>query len=71
VNHFAANFSVLPGDINGDGVVNAQDMVLARNASQGTGDPLQIGWADLDGDGAVNLNDITAVRKRLGTRLPW
>jgi hypothetical protein len=70
VNHFGTDFAVLPGDINGDGVVSAQDLILARNAIQGTGDPSMIGWVDLDGSGTVNLNDFNLVRKRLGTRLP-
>ena len=69
VNHFGANFAVLPGDVNGDGVVNSQDLVVVRNAILGTGDPSMIGWADIDGDGVVNLTDYVAVRKRLGKRL--
>src|SRR5262249_51847668 len=35
VNPFGANFAVLPGDVNGDGVVNASDVVLIRNQIQG------------------------------------
>jgi hypothetical protein len=69
VNHFGTSFAVLPGDINGDSVVNAQDMVLARNAILGTGDPSMIGWADLDGNGVVDLNDFNGVRKNLGRHL--
>jgi hypothetical protein len=60
---------VLPGDVNDDGIVNAQDMVLIRNAIQKTGDPLMIGWADVDGDGVVSVNDYVAARKKLGSRL--
>ena len=70
VNPFSANFSVLPGDVNGDGVVNSQDLVLVRNAIQGTGDPLMIGWVDLDGNGVDDLNDYNAVRKHIGKHLP-
>jgi hypothetical protein len=69
VSPFNMSFAVLPGDINGDGAVNSQDMVLARNAIQGTGDPSMIGWADIDGDGVPNVNDLSFVRKRLGTHL--
>ncbi len=69
VNPFATKFAVLPGDINGDGVVNAQDMVLARNAMLDTGDPSMIGWADLDGNGVVDINDYNAVRKNIGKHL--
>jgi hypothetical protein len=60
---------VLPGDVNDDGIVNAQDMVLIRNVIQKTGDPLMIGWADVDGLGGVNLTDYIVARKKLGSRL--
>ena len=69
VNPFAAKFAVLPGNVNGDGVVNSQDMVLVRNGIQGTGDPSMIGWADLDGNGIVDINDYNAVRKNVGKHL--
>ncbi len=55
--------------MNDDGVVNAQDMVLVRNAILEIGDPLMIGWADFDGNGVVNTNDFTAARRKLGSRL--
>jgi hypothetical protein len=67
---FGAKFAVLPGDFNGDGVVNSADMVGVRNEMQGTGDPTLMGWADLDGDGTVDINDYNAVRRNLGKRLP-
>jgi hypothetical protein len=67
---FTRRLDVLPGDVNDDGIVNAQDMVLIRNASLKTGDPLMIGWADIDGDGRVVLSDYLAARKKLGSRLP-
>ncbi len=70
VNPFATKFAVLPGDFNGDGVVNSQDMVGVRNQMQGVGDPSMIGWADLDGNGVVDLNDYNAVRQNIGKRLP-
>ena len=70
VNPFATKFAVLPGDFNGDGVVNSQDMVGVRNQMQGMGDPSMIGWADLDGNGVVDLNDYNAVRQNIGKRLP-
>jgi hypothetical protein len=61
---------VLPGDVNDDGIVNAQDMVLIRNAIQKPGDPLMIGWFDVDGSGKVDTLDYTAARKKLGSDLP-
>jgi hypothetical protein len=66
----AFELDVLPGDVNDDGIVNSQDMVLIRNAIQQTGDPLMIGWADIDGDGSVGRADYLAARKKLGSRLP-
>jgi hypothetical protein len=70
VRHFGTKFAVLPGDINGDGIVNVQDLILERNAIQGTGDPSLIGWADINGDGVPDLSGFYALRKRLGTRIP-
>ena len=61
---------VLPGDVNDDGVVNAQDLVLIRNAIQNTGDPLIISWVDLDGNGVIDIKDFIAARSKLGSRLP-
>jgi hypothetical protein len=66
---YSLRFAVLPGDYNGDGVVNAQDMVGVRNQIQGTGDPALRIWADIDGDGAPKIDDYTLVRKWLGKRL--
>jgi hypothetical protein len=70
VNPFSTTFAVLPGDFNGDGVVNSQDLVGVRNEIQGKGDPGQIGWADIDGNGVVNPADLKDVRKNLGRHLP-
>jgi hypothetical protein len=67
---YTRRLDILPGDVNDDGVVNSQDMVLIRNAIQKTGDPLMIGWADVDGDGSVVLSDYIAARKKLGSHLP-
>jgi hypothetical protein len=67
---FSASLSVLPGDVNGDSVVNSQDLVLVRNAILGTGDPLMIGWVDVDGNGVIDLDDFNQVRKNLGRHLP-
>jgi len=69
VSPLAMKFAVLPGDVNGDGVVNLTDAILVRNDKQGTGDPSMMGWADVNGDGVVDSNDFNAVCIRLGTRL--
>lgn len=41
-------------DVNGDGVVNIQDLVIVANAL-GKADP------DLNGDGVVNIQDLVLV----------
>ena len=64
---FDQDFAVLPGDVNGDGVVNSQDQVLVRNQMVGTGDPGLASWADVDGSGVVDINDFNQVKKRAGS----
>jgi hypothetical protein len=64
---FASRFAVLPGDVSGDGVVSADDLILVRDQIlAGT----YLNWADVDGDGVVDLTDYTSIRKRIGSRLP-
>jgi hypothetical protein len=61
---FANAFTVLPGDVDGDGVVSAADGVRARNIALAN---QYLVWADVNGDGTVDVaNDFTAVRKRIG-----
>ncbi|HEY3268979.1 MAG TPA: YCF48-related protein [Armatimonadota bacterium] len=56
----------LPGDVNGDGVVNAMDARLALAAAGGlTGDPGGAARADVDGDGRVTLADAAGILRRL------
>jgi hypothetical protein len=64
---FGDSFAVLPGDVNGDGVVSTSDMVLVRNDIQSGTYSI---WADVDGSGVVDITDFQNVRKRLGTHLP-
>ncbi len=56
----------LPGDINGDGVVDAAD-VEAFNRALGSslGDPAYNSFADFDHDGRVTLNDLRIFRSFL------
>jgi hypothetical protein len=65
---FVQRFSVLPGDVNGDGVVDSRDMVGVRNEMMGLS-PADI-WGDLNGDGIVDMNDYNLVRRHINTRLP-
>ena len=54
----------IPGDVNGDGIVNLKDVTLIRRSIAG-------GWnvtidesaADVNGDHAVNLKDVTLIRR--------
>ncbi len=67
---FTRRLDVLPGDINDDGVVNAQDAVLARNAFMALGTAPPMLFADINGDGIVDVNDYNLVRQLIGTMLP-
>ena len=51
------------GDVNGDGVVNIQDLVLVAGRLGQTGQ----NSADMNGDGVVNIQDLVLVAGRLGT----
>jgi hypothetical protein len=66
-NNNPINFAVLPGDYNGDGVVNSQDQAGVQSQESA---PTPVVWADLDGNGAVNGADVKDVQHRIGTRLP-
>ena len=63
---FATRFAVLPGDVDGDGVVSAADAVTVRNAIGS----LSSLFDDVNGDGVIDINDVNEVRKRIGLRLP-
>ena len=69
ISGYTRRLDVLPGDVNDDGVVNAQDMVLVRNMILGAGGGPTI-FGDINGDGKVDSNDYIIVRTHVGTRLP-
>ncbi len=52
----------IPGDLNDDGVVNIQDLVLVASKFGQTG-----GIADLNNDGTVNIQDLVMVASRFGS----
>jgi hypothetical protein len=61
-------FSVLQGDVNGDGTVDSQDYtILLQNLNAGSGK----GWADGDfnGDGIVNDSDLQILETNMGQTL--
>jgi hypothetical protein len=74
VSALTQNFAVVPGDVNGDGVVDSLDMGVVRN--QIVGAAAVTVWADADGtvdangDPVVTMNDYNAVKKLLGSKLP-
>ena len=55
----------LKGDVNGDGVVNIQDLVLVASSFGETGE----NSADINADGVVNIADLVLVAGNLGTGL--
>lgn len=57
-----AAWAVLPGDCDGNGVVDAADAEIARDAlGTAAGDDGFVAAADVDGDGAVSLVDLNAI----------
>ena len=59
--------TVVKGDINGDGVLDIQDITLLQRhlAEYVTLTESQLIAADVDGDGEVNINDATAMQRIL------
>ncbi len=59
---YAAFTPALSADVNGDGVVNIQDLVLVAGAFGETGENV----ADVNGDGEVNIQDLVLVAGAFG-----
>ena len=59
---FTPFFFQIPGDVNSDGVVNIQDMVLIASNFGQTG----VNTADVNGDGVVNVQDLVWVASYFG-----
>ncbi len=66
---FTRRLDVLPGDVNDDGAVNAQDTTIEHNAVLGQTILAPI-FYDIDGNGAIDITDYTLVRARVNTKLP-
>ena len=70
------SINVLPGDVGGNGDVNAIDVagvkrVLGRSYGDGfTGAGSYYVSADVNADGRINALDVAAVKRNLGTSLP-
>jgi len=54
---------LLPGDVNGDNIVNILDIVIVANYTLGQAEFTedQIQAADLNGDGTINILDIVQI----------
>jgi hypothetical protein len=67
--NYNRSFAVLPGDFNGDGVVNSPDIVGIRNEILGVSGAVPTVWGDLNGDGVVDMKDYREAQKRIGWKL--
>jgi hypothetical protein len=64
-------FDVLPGDVDGSGIVTRSDLTTAVMSIFGQyGQPGYERWADIDGNGAVAALDLQQVLLAAGTELP-
>jgi len=59
----------LPGDVNGDGVVNSQDLALVLGSWGVCPDPPVPCISDINGDGLVNAQDLAVVLANWGSTL--
>jgi Bacterial Ig domain/Dockerin type I domain len=68
---YTRRLDVLPGDVNDDAVVNAQDSVVVRNRYLGLA-PVTIMdvFLDINGDGVIDVNDYNLARQFSGKKLP-
>jgi hypothetical protein len=67
---FSGTLNVLPGDVNGDGVVNSKDLAAIHKWANVYFGPPAVVYQDITGDGKANGRDYLAVKDRLGTMLP-
>ena len=54
----------IPGDVNGDGVLNGKDVTLIRRYNAGLTNDLNLAAADVNDDGVINGKDVTSVRRK-------
>jgi hypothetical protein len=68
---FAAQYAMLPGDVDRDGRVDGADLALARLHVESTlGGPDYSLAYDLDGNGRIDASDLAAIEQRSGTTVP-
>ena len=64
---FGLEVQLIPGDINGDGKVRIDDVLLAVQAfGSEQGDPHWNPLADMNGDGKIRIDDILAIAQNFG-----
>jgi hypothetical protein len=62
----------IPGDVNGNGIVDIFDSVILAGAyNSKPGDPNWNPNADLNGDGVVDIIDIALIASHFGQHSPW
>jgi hypothetical protein len=66
VSEYEASFWRLFGDVDGNGIVNDNDILLVNSAQGQSGSNLAY---DLNGDGLVNSVDLTNVKRRKGAKV--
>ena len=57
--------SAIPGDVNGDGVINLKDLVLLQRFLNKWDVKIDLFGADCDGSGKINLKDFVLLRRYL------
>jgi subtilisin-like proprotein convertase family protein len=62
------SFAILPGDYDGNGLVDNTDLNSIRANFSVVGRPVNR-WADVNGDGAVNDSDLQAAQSNFGRRI--
>jgi hypothetical protein len=66
--NWARAFAILPGDFDGNGLVDNRDLFGVRQNYSAPGRLYAI-FADIDGNGIVNFLDYEAVRQLRGSRI--
>ncbi len=67
---FVGRLNVLPGDVNGDEVVNSMDFNTIKNEWRGKHGSMPTIYGDIIGNGTVNAADYNAARMYRGMKLP-
>jgi subtilisin-like proprotein convertase family protein len=66
---WARTFAILPGDLDGNGMVDDKDLAAIKRSYTRPGRPVAR-FADVNGDGKVDVNDLNAATAERGRRAP-